>query len=84
MAWPRFVLNSTQPQFELSELLQWGECGATAEPQRSERAKEKESSLRCGSALSPLKELRQFELRLCAVQNKSRQGHVEYDEERES
>ena len=41
-------------------------------------------SLRCGSALSPLKELRQFEMRLCAVQNKSRPGHVEYDEERES
>ena len=65
MAWPRFVLNSTQPHFELSELPQWGECGATAE-------------------LSPLKELRQFEMRLCAVQNKSRPGHVEYDEERES
>ena len=22
-SWPRFVLNSTQPHFELSELLQW-------------------------------------------------------------
>ena len=38
--WPRFVLNSTQPQFDLSELLQWGECGATAE-RTSEREGEK-------------------------------------------
>ena len=39
-AWPRFVLNSTQPHFELSELLQWRECGATAE-RTSEREGEK-------------------------------------------
>ena len=61
--WPRFVLNSTRPHFELCELLQWGEFF---------------------SALSPLKELTQFEMRPCAVQNKSRPCCVEDDEESET
>ena len=29
LVWCRYVLNSTQPPFKLSELLQWGGCGAT-------------------------------------------------------
>ena len=40
-------------------------------------------SFRCGSALSPLKELTQFEMRPCAVQNKSRPCCIEDDEESE-